>query len=117
MTSLDVTNALGFAPIPQFSGLGWNGTSWQDMTSSRVSNVTYTNSTGYPILVLANTHEVAGMQGYVNGVQIGYMTATQNDTIGSNNYLTFIVPIGATYKIYNYGPTNAPFANGWFELR
>ena len=45
------------------------------------------------------------------------MTATQNDTIGSNNYLTFIVPIGATYKIYNYGPTNAPFANGWFELR
>lgn len=87
------------------------GQTWQDMTASRSSNVTYTNTTGKPIQVMITT--VASdtvhytFSATVNGVQISYVT--NNYTIP---YWCFIVPQGHTYSV-----TSGKALSKWSELR
>lgn len=120
LTSADVTNALGFNPIPQFSGLGYNGTNWNNVTSSRSFNTTYTNTNGYPISV-----NVTIFNGYtganhnwgavVNGVSVW---STDGQAVGGSGYgdgLTFIVPIGGTYRVNQNSYTNT-YISSWAEL-
>lgn len=77
-------------------GLGVRQT-WQNMTGSRSSGVTYTNSTGKPISVMISfSDSYPGMfvyYVYVNGVTLA---ATGSDFGGTTN---FIVPDGGTYSI------------------
>ena len=82
-------------------GLGLGGETWHDVTSSRTSGSTYTNSNSYPIAVLVSTSENASAKNIVvtvNGVQIVNVGSGGSGFISSNN-VTFIVPPGATYKI------------------
>ena len=77
------------------------GQSWQNLTSSRASDVTYTNSTGKPILVIVNTY---GGTSIVDGVTLRYGgTDTEGDW-------SFIVPSGSTYSVTGN-------IRSWSELR
>ena len=82
------------------NALGY-GQSWQNVTSSRSTNVTYTNSTGRTIFVSADLTFSNATYFYVNGVNIW---------IGGDT-ATIPVPNGATYMISG-NPVNI-----WFELR
>jgi len=92
------------------SGLGLNGETWHDVTSSRAISTTYTNSYSYPIMVSAwvSGSAYAGMQWYVAGNLIGRNQAGTNGPT-AYNACSFIVPPGATYKIEGG-------MNGWNEL-
>lgn len=91
--------------------------SYQDMTASRASGTTYTNSTGRAIFVSAwgttggTTNQTAAC--YVNGVLIENNSWYANGAGYSANAF-FIVPPGATYSITF---TNVSSITKWFELR
>ena len=80
-------------------GLGV-GQTWQDVTASRSSGVTYTNSTGKPIFV--RVINIVGnnewLVGFVNGMVVDrardtYHTGRPEVSVG------FIVPNGASYRV------------------
>jgi len=89
--------------------IGINQT-WQNVLASRSDNVTYTNSTGKPIMVVVSYN--ASSNGidefYVNGVKIASNVLPDGEDIT----MTFIVPDGDTYK----ANTSNSFRS-WFELR
>ena len=118
----DVTSALGFTPynatnpagyITAPTGLGWGGTSWQNITSSRASGTLYTNSMPYPIMVSITylySATLTDLMVYVNGINI-----LIQDGAAVNNYensASFIVPSGNTYQV-NIGN----LITIWAELR
>jgi len=100
------------------AGLGWNQT-WQNVTSSRAANTTYTNSTGKPIMVSISV----GVQGvsedgwflYVSGIVVAEMAQnTAGLSTGINTQLSAIVPNGATYSLV---PISSGEIGWWVELR
>ncbi len=95
------------------SGLGLNGETWQDVTSSRSLGSTYTNSASYPIMVSAygTGGGSSGIDIYINGT-IVYRNQAQWNGAGAYPGGTIIVPAGATYKI-----TMATSLDKWFELK
>ena len=107
-TKIDVTKGIvfpdGTTQSTAGSSLGLNQT-YQNVTSTRVSGTTYTNSTGKPILVALNGAMNSGISIIVGGVTVASYTAFNN----SFNY-TFIVPIGATYSC-------TLIISSWIELR
>ena len=89
--------------------------SWQNMTSSRVSGTTYTNTTGKPIMVAAysmgGASGASGLWLYVNDniINSGYVNSgayEQMNVVG-------IVPNNSTYKI----TTQAGTLTSCWELR
>ena len=81
-------------------GLGFGGTTWNDVTSSRGNGVQYTNSYSYPIAVSA-TGGAGGystLHGYVNGILISEFNWQFNGN-GAHGGCFMIVPPGATYQI------------------
>jgi hypothetical protein len=96
-------------------GLGLSQT-WQDVTASRASGVTYTNSTGKPIQVniaVVCTSGSAILYLTVGGVVIsgGQVESLPNLTaqVGA------IIPPGATYILsVNFGTVTPTY---WAELR
>jgi len=89
--------------------IGINQT-WQNVLASRSDNVTYTNSTGKPIMVAVsyNASSNGNDEFYVNGVKIASNVLPGGEDIT----MTFIVPDGDTYK----ANTSNSFRS-WFELR
>lgn len=95
------------------SATGTRGQTYQDFTGSRSSGVTYTNGTGRTIEVYVtigasgssetNTVEVGGVVVYSGDVGVG----------GQNEYLSFKVPAGTTYKV----TVTPSILNRWVELR
>jgi hypothetical protein len=67
------------------------GQTWQSVT--RASGVTYTNTTGRPILVSFYTGTATPGNAFVNGVGI--------TTSASASNFTFVVPAGATYSCFS----------------
>ena len=89
---------------------------WQDVKSSRSSGTTYTNNTGKPIqvwLALNDTYN-AGFSLIIGGVTIFSL----NYDIPPNGFypISFIVPIGNTYKVTWAGGTSTQLVS-WVELR
>lgn len=87
------------------------GQTWQNMTASRVSGTTYTNSTGKPIFILAYVYSGSNqaMSGFIDGIQVTY--SLTNGTVASLAITTtLLVPNGSTYSITG-GITK------WMELR
>lgn len=88
------------------------GQSWVNYISNSVgtarqSNVEYTNDTGKPIMVFA-TPAIGGNTGiWVGGVTLAYVNGGNQQ-----NWISFIVPAGNTYKIQ----ANSGIAY-WSELR
>lgn len=82
-------------------GLGMTGETWQNTTSIRSFNVTYTNSRSYPIQVAMSLNLPSG-GGYdiiCNGVAVGRDANTAN--VRTN--CSFIVPAGGTYSVSGTG--------------
>jgi len=93
--------------------IGLNQTT-QNLLASRALNVTYTNSTGKPIVVyvsVANSVSSPLMLNQIDGVTIyGAASPTANTWFA----FTMIVPIGSTYLINMNG---TPTLQYWVETR
>ena len=83
------------------------GQTWQNVTGSRTSGTTYTNSTGKPIMVSINIGS-GSCVAVVGGVTLFNISAANGNTSTQNS---FIVPEGATYSITAGG------ISVWAELR
>lgn len=87
------------------------GQTWQDVTASRSAGVTYTNTTGKPIMISMRRQSVTNSIAhylYVNGIIVS--TGTTSTGYTQPHTLTTIVPNGSTYAT-NYMGTF------WVELR
>ena len=93
------------------TGLGGSAQTWQNLTSSRAINTTYTNSTGKPIMisiVVANSSTSVTVT--IDGVVAKLSPAGGSSAFSDGG--TFIVPNGATYSVA------ASYAiSYWAELR
>jgi hypothetical protein len=85
------------------------GQTWQDLTSSRALNTTYTNSSGKPIMINVIVTTNATVAGLVEGLTINSQTM-----FGSTLPCTvsLLVPNGNTYRINSTGTLTS-----FFELR
>jgi len=120
-TSGQVLTSNGAGALPTFqtaAGFGV-GQTWSDVTGSRASGTTYTNSTGKPIMVNITARHSA----YVGTLYTAYLTIGGvqvceqyggGDGSGEYHYLTMsaVVPNGTTYVFSGTGGFGA-----WFELR
>jgi len=93
------------------TGLGYNQT-WQSVTRS--AGVTYTNSTGKPIVVALTVNTTSGTN--EGNFQVGgvIIYSWNNSATSFQSRLQIVIPVGATY-VYN-NINNSPFAD-WVELR
>ena len=90
------------------------GQTWQNLTGSRASDVTYTNSTGRAIFAVVQVgNQTSGIQLYINGELVVRHFYDVNGGAGQIGYSTaeFMVPPGATY-FATAGPLR-----GWWEYR
>lgn len=91
------------------------GQSWQNLTSSRSSGTTYTNSTLKPIYVWLSIYDTngSGFSVVINGVTI--ISSTWD--LPPNGYypFNFIVPAGHTYRVTWAGGNSQLLS--WAELR
>ncbi|MHB1176062.1 MAG: hypothetical protein ACYCZJ_13165 [Sulfuriferula sp.] len=86
------------------------GQSWQEVTGSRASGVTYTNSTGKAIFISIRSQQASS--GYTNLVIDGLPVGTQQqNTIAGGGTISSVIPNGSTYR---YDTTNNCFI---YELR
>lgn len=105
-----LTNATGTANSLN-AGIGVNQT-WQNVTASRVSGTTYTNSTGKPITI--KVYSVAAPTSQVAITVSGTAFPTISSSVGGGTFQVFdmaIVPAGATYSATTVGTMT------WWELR
>jgi phage-related tail fiber protein len=102
-------------------GIGGNGYSWVDETNNRDLNVTYTNTTGKPIMVSVACYSSSNnvyLSFYINDTIIG---SNQNYLVGSEDCgvtvgLTVIIPPENTYKVELAGNGSLSIKS-WFELK
>ena len=90
------------------ASIGTNDQTWQVFTGSRAAGVTYTNTTGKPIMVCVNFTTGGPGDITVGGVLAAYGASTVNESEGG---VTTMVPVGAQY-VYNGRPIQT-----WTELR
>lgn len=96
------------------NAIGYNQT-WKDVTASRVTGTTYTNTTGKPIQVsIGLIASVGGQKAYI---QINGVNMISTPTFANAGYTytvpCFIVPNGATYK---YPSGTVANIEKWSEL-
>lgn len=90
---------------------------WTNVTGSRTSGTTYTNSTGKPIQVMVLTenstnssyNDANAAKYYIGGVVVG-QTYTNNNGNTSGMFQA-IIPNGVTYSV------SASIIRTWYELR
>ena len=95
------------------------GQTWQDVTGSRSSGVTYTNSTGKPIMVNVFSSGIDSsfsLYAYCQGVLVGYGGGGGGGDARRTGFASFIVPDGGTYSAsYSGGALGSTLL--WAELR
>ncbi|WP_430310018.1 hypothetical protein [Pseudomonas sp. PONIH3] len=86
------------------------GQTWQDVRASRAANVTYTNTSGRPIMVTLSQPSHLGLvlKYTINGLEV--MWSSSGSQIGISDTASFLVPHGSTYSS-NFLPAT------WLELR
>jgi len=102
------------AAPPTVSGLGLNGETWQDVTGSRSTGTTYTNTYSKPIAVIMQVGaQTNGISIYINGTLVIRHWYDVNGGAGQVGYSSgmVIIPAGATYSC-DGGPLRL-----WWELR
>jgi hypothetical protein len=95
------SNGTTWASTAPVRGVGGTGTSWRDVTASRASATTYTNSNSYPIAVSASGSAANGgpaISILVDGVQVSYFNWQYNGA-GARSGGFVIVPAGSTYSL------------------
>jgi hypothetical protein len=106
-TSGTNTTAIATTAYAYSNDIGW-GQTWQNVTASRASATSYTNSTGKPIMVSIYSGSFGTGALYVDGIAVSFNVGTG---YYANQY-TAIVPNGSAYAAY---PLVAGFY--WSELR
>lgn len=84
-------------------GIGIDQT-WQDLTSARAADATYTNNTGKPITVNITIYKVGSSTPsicYVNSVQVAYVDGSGTGDNGVHSTVSFVVPANSTYRVTN----------------
>ena len=88
------------------------GQTWQDVTSQRRMNETYTNTTDKPIYIQVNINNAANVMFWV---EINSIKIEHNEDYRC--VMNYIIPPNATYKVYSQnGATNYVYTK-WYELR
>ena len=106
-TAANVVEVLGY--VPALSPAIGSGQTWQDVTGSRASGTTYTNSTGKPIYVLIGSNAGAGP---TNTLTVGgVVVVSVVEGTDSNQSFGAIVPPGLTYVV------SVTSMVKWVELR
>jgi hypothetical protein len=98
----------------QAATFGSSAQSWSDVSGSRSIGSSYTNSTGKAISVAVSGSfpPATSLTGVVGGVTVVFTGARANTEI---DFITFIVPDGATYSVNQSGGTLYSYT--WAELR
>lgn len=98
--------------LAELGGIGNPGWKWRDLTLSRASATTYTNSTGRPIHLSVFTGTAASEQINltVDGTKIMETGVTATGAVVN---LSAIIPAGSTYSVGLVAGT----ISKWFELR
>lgn len=98
----------------QLSLFGSSSQSWQDVTGSRSLGSSYTNNTGRAISVSVwgSFPPATNLSGVVNGVTAVLTGSRANTEV---DFITFIVPDGATYSVNQSG--GSLYSYSWSELR
>lgn len=110
LTGLNVNELNVLTDLNVLTGFNLNQ-NWQDVTGSRISNATYTNSTAKPILVCCSTASGAILNTlFVDSIPVS-SSLGNNSVAYSTAYA--IVPAGSTYK---FGTTSIAISQ-WSELR
>ncbi len=89
------------------------GQTWQDVTASRALNVTYTNSTGKPIMIALVGTNYSSAAFYVGVDGTIRIMKQGSGPITVQASLTIIIPNGS---IYNISSVNSSITD-WHELR
>lgn len=95
------------------------GQTWQNVTSSRSSGTSYTNSTGRSILVNAfSSRTDSGFQltAVCDGVTVGYQGGGGGGDARRAGFVSFIVPAGSSYTVTYSGGADGSTLQ-WAELR
>ena len=96
--------------------VGTGGQTWQDLTASRISGNTYTNSTGKPIMVAVTgtrSNDVSRLSMTINGLAVGSAWSGTSASTEQRAFMSIIVPNGSTYTAQAL--TGSIFS--WYELR
>lgn len=93
--------------------IGVNQT-WQNVTSSRLLGVTYTNTTGKPILVNITSAEGFLANDVIFKVDTLIIAGGGSDNSTDRMFLSAIIPNGSTYLLNH---TNGFVVSVWSELR
>ena len=112
-TAPSTIQGIGGQALTALSSLGY-GQTWQDVTGSRTSGTTYTNSTGKPI-VFNVTGAAGALSSGVTLVVAGVTVCSwsSSDPVnGSTIGASAVVPSGATYSATTVGALSR-----WTELR
>lgn len=100
-------------------------TNANDQTGSRSLGVIYTNTTGRPMLVVAETAASASSgspicSAFIDGVAIQQSQSNENSSAGDtaqfHGHLVFVVPVGSTYKIEKTGGSGTATLSFWSEM-
>ena len=89
---------------------------WQDVKDQRQARVTYTNTTGRPIMVCIQAtmnYGAATCPIFVDGIKVGEVW--EHHTVNKVDHIAFIVPNGSTYKADLTIGVHSIFI--WSELR
>jgi hypothetical protein len=91
------------------------GQTWTNVTGTRATGTTYTNSTGRPIMVVVTPVASGGLIGTFNiaGSAVGVVQFTPSGGGGGSPFF-YIIPNGVTYSVTNNSNFNI---NYWWELR
>jgi hypothetical protein len=93
--------------------LAGNNAVWNNLTGSRVVGTTYTNTSIKPISVSVYLYSTVNT--YMIGTVAGMQVAVVNlPTPGTNGWMNFIVPAGATYSVVI--EAGSAGLGGWYEL-
>ena len=102
------------APRAQF---GWLQT-WRNKSSIRTAGLTYTNSTGAPIMVnvfMSGTDSGFTMYAYVDNILVGFQGGGGGGDARRSGFLSFVVPPISNYRVeYTNGADGRTLA--WAEL-
>lgn len=98
-------------------GVGTGSQTWQNVSASRATGTTYTNTTGKPILVSVFGSSVTNSGFYliVDGVTVswtGWFSLAGGQVTGTT---TAVVPNGSTYSVSGW--VSGSLYAGWSELR
>lgn len=106
----------GSAIVYKKLGLGMSGEIWNNVTSSRAINTTYTNSNAFPIMIIVRGegyNSTWDWTGKIAGAEVIHYGGYSGGGSAVGSSIVFIVPPSTTYAITSSGGMSVI---SWYEL-